>query len=346
MKTIGIDSEKLEREMRVLVDTFSKQASSSAKKHFAIYLAICSTIAAFAILFFFSLTIWLSPLLTALSLSATLIALFGGYIYLRYASIHRAERYAALAGSFVKCCGESIPYHPENPFHHTTLGIAAAMFADNLRGKEYTQLSFKYLPKFLLTPIENLSCFLFWKDFFVLREMLLNTSIEHYLHLVRSDPIHLTYHSQLANAYVLLSRLYKNPSLDDNREDKRWIPKGRASKKMEESYRHATERAIEEFKIISSYAPDDPWVLSQLAISYRDLGLPFEEINACESLLRLCPSETETLHRLGSLYFKLGANAKGLEVYRQLSHIDCSLAGSLISQYGLACLYTEKVSNV
>lgn len=103
---------------------------------------------------------------------------------------------------------------------------------------------------------------------------------------------------------------------------------------MDEKYRLATERAIEEFKIICSYAPDDPWVLSQLALSYRDLQLPFEEINACESFLRLCPGDKDSLHRLGSLYFELGANAKGLEVYRQLCHIDCSQAASLILQYG------------
>lgn len=328
------NSEKLERYLRAIVETFTKRTQSVARKNFLILLSIYISIALLGFLLFFSLAVLASPLLTAFSLSGLLLTLFGGYIYHRYSSLQRPNRYRELAHQFTAECTQSIPFQPGTPAFHTTIGMANALLADQLHDKEYTYFACKYFPKAVAPLAENLGAVIFWRDLFLFREILLQNSVEECLHLVRTDPIHLTYHSQLANAYVLLSRLYRDPRLDVNREERHWLSKERYNKKMEEKYRHATEKAIEEFKIISSYAPDDPWVLSQLAVSYKDLGLPFEEIHACEALLRLCPSETETLHRLGSLYFKLGANAKGLEVYRQLCHIDCTLAVNLISQYG------------
>ncbi len=327
-------SEKLERYLRALVETYTLRAESTARNNFLAIGCVYLLIFGLGILLFFSLTVWNSAMMTALSLSALLIALFGGYIFHRYFALQKPSQFSRLALEFMRACADSTPYPAGTPSYHTTLATANALLAEQLQDREYQLLPAKWLPKPLMPLTESISALISWRDLFTLKEILLKNSIEECLQLVRSDPVHLTYHSQLANAYVLLSRLYRTPSLDENRDEKRWVSGERYGKKMEEKYRLATEKAIEEFKIISSYAPEDPWVLSQLVVSYRDLGLIFEEIHACEELLRLCPTESETLHRLGTLYFKLGANAKGLEVYRQLCHIDCTLAGNLISHYG------------
>lgn len=329
-----VDSEQLELQLRALIDVFVKNVKKIAIRHFLWINGIYVTAAFFCLMLVASLTIWISPLFTALSLSAFILVFISGYILRRYIHLHKADNYISLAEQFGKVCGNTLPYKLGKEEFHATLGLAYAIFSDCLQDIEYSFFHHKLLPKAILPFTETPSCFFFQADLFIAREALLLASIAEYLQLVKSDPIHLTYHSQLANGYVLLSKLYKNPSLDDQENERRWFNSAIYTEEIAKKYRHATERAIEEFKIISSYAPEDPWVLAQLALSYRDLNLPLEEIHTCEAFLRLSPSDRETLHRLGTLYFQLGANAKGLEVYRQLCHVDCAMAASLIAYYG------------
>jgi tetratricopeptide (TPR) repeat protein len=105
---------------------------------------------------------------------------------------------------------------------------------------------------------------------------------------------------------------------------------------LEKKFRQASERAIEEFKIISDYAPNDPWVHLQLAYSYRDLNMPLEEIQAYETILRINPTDKEALFKLGTLYFQQGMNAKGLQVYEELKRANFSKVENLIKYYGNA----------
>ncbi len=331
-----VDSEKLERELYRVIENFTKRVKSTIQRYFLTITLCWIVLGLFAFLLISSLTFWINPILTAFSLGLFVLGLFAYYVFHRFLIIHKPQKYRMMCEEFGKLCHEAIPYPSGTPQHHSTMALAYALCADYLNGKEYSYYSHRWFSRYLSSPLEILSCFLFWKEMYVLREILLLASVKEYLDLVKSDPVNLTYHSQLANGYVLLSRLYKDPRSEETNEELRWIPKKRYDAIVAEKYRHTAERAIEEFKIISSYAPDDPWVHAQLALSYRDLALPFEEIHACEALLRLCPSDRDTLHRLGTLYFQLGANAKGLEVYKQLCHIDCGLAALLIAQYGCA----------
>ena len=93
--------------------------------------------------------------------------------------------------------------------------------------------------------------------------------------------------------------------------------------------------AIEEFTILSQYASDDPWVHEQMAMGYRDLGIPEEEIKEVELLSRLRPQDKAILFRLGALYFSQGMNAKGLKVYEELQKTNFKRAEDLISSYGM-----------
>jgi tetratricopeptide (TPR) repeat protein len=117
-------------------------------------------------------------------------------------------------------------------------------------------------------------------------------------------------------------------------DEERYVPEERHSPEMEAKFRVTAERAIEEFKILNDYAPDDPWVHVQLAYSYHDLQMPQEEIREYEIVLALRPNDKETLFKLGMLYFQQGMNAKGLRIYEALKETHYKKAESLIKFYG------------
>ena len=59
-----------------------------------------------------------------------------------------------------------------------------------------------------------------------------------------------------------------------------------------------------------------------------------EEIQEYETINRLKPDDLEALFKLGVLYFKLGKNAKGLQIYEKLKKYRYSKAEQLITFYG------------
>src|SRR5262249_17342472 len=149
-------------------------------------------------------------------------------------------------------------------------------------------------PSFLktLTPtLEKFSCFCHWKDLHKIKELLLTHAIEEHIKVVKCEPTNLEVHAALANAYVMLSSLYADPRKYEGYDEERWIPPERYSTEMQILFRATAERAIEEFKILNDYAPDDPWVHVQLAYSYHDLQMPEEEIREYELVLKLRPQD-------------------------------------------------------
>ena len=167
-----------------------------------------------------------------------------------------------------------------------------------------------------------------------MKELLLQNCIDEHILLVRAGPTNLEAHAGLANAYVMLSGLFVDPRTIDGLDDDRWIPPNKYNKHFSQKFRAIAGRAIEEFKILNDYAPDDPWVHAQLAYSYHDLQMPEEEIKEYETILQLCPDDKETLYKLGKLYFEQGHNAKGLEIYEALKRSNYKKAESLIHFYG------------
>jgi tetratricopeptide (TPR) repeat protein len=131
-----------------------------------------------------------------------------------------------------------------------------------------------------------------------------------------------------------LSGLYVDPRTVEGLDDDRWIPSTKYNESFKQKFRSIAEKAIEEFKILSDYAPHDPWVHAQLAYSYRDLQMHKEEIREYETILQLCPDDREALFKLGKLYFEQGQNAKGLQVYETLKGSHYKKAESLIHFYG------------
>lgn len=181
---------------------------------------------------------------------------------------------------------------------------------------------------------EKLSCWLHWKDFHLIKEWLYFHTIEIYILLIKEQPDHLQLHMALANTYVMFSAIFSSPKNEDFKEQARWVPASKLSSEFGAKFLLCAKRAIEEFKILNDYNPNDPWVHNQLAYSYHDLQMPEEEIKAYEKIIELSPLDYDSFYKLGTLYFQQGFIAKGLKIYEHLKHEHPSKAASLIKHYG------------
>ena len=201
--------------------------------------------------------------------------------------------------------------------------------AKGLQGAEYRYYQLPKLAEMCNPLLSRLSSWMHWHDIFKMKEILLLHTIQEYIELVKKEPTSLELHAALANAYVILSGLYNTSEQSDL-----FRPSSKLVKLLEERFTWASKRAIEEFKILSQYAPNDPWVHQQLAYSYHDLKMPAEEIREYEELLKLKPRDSETFFKLGVLYFEQGKNAEGLAIYKQLLQFTPQKARALIQHYG------------
>jgi tetratricopeptide (TPR) repeat protein len=270
----------------------------------------------------------------AFTLAFFFMTLFSYFVLKLYLQAKKPDQLMDLCEAYLDRCKAIIHYQEGIPEHHVALGQAAQKFAVALHEKEYT---YYHPPSFLnsLGPtLERFSCFCHWKDLHKMKEMLLTKAVEEHLKVVKCEPTHLEVHAALANAYVMLSSLYADPRKYHDYDEERYIPDERFSEEMQARFRATAQRAIEEFKILNDYAPEDPWVHIQLAYSYHDLQMPLEEIREYELVLTLRPQDKDTLFKLGMLYFQQGMNAKGLRIYETLKRTNYSKAESLIKFYG------------
>lgn len=286
------------------------------------------------IVFFVFFTFLSQSTLLAFTLAIFFLTIFSYFVLRLYFQAKKPEHLMDLREEYFNQCKAIIHYQEGIPEHHIALASAAQKLATALHEKEYTYWSPPFFLKSLAPTLEKFSCFCYWKDIFCMKELLLNATIEEYLKVVKCEPTNLEVHAALANAYVMLSGLYADPSKYQDCDEEKWYPSERYSDKMKAKFRKTSERAIEEFKILNDYAPNDPWVHVQLAYSYHDLQMPEEEIREYETMLKLRPNDNETLFKLGMLYFQQGMNAKGLRAYQMLKQTLYKKAESLIKFYG------------
>lgn len=263
---------------------------------------------------------------------ALLVMTFFGYLMFRqYSASEKRDYFEITLNDWLASEKRKGGYREGQPESHLRLSKLCSDLADDLYQKEYRCLRLPKLFHFARRATESLSCMLFWRDIYFLRELLLEKAVEEHLSLVRIHPSNLDAHTFLANAYIMLSGLY---ALPENEEKDRYIPKERYGIEAQNKFRETAKRAIEEFTILKEYAPKDPWIYSQLAFSYKDLKMPEEEKKAYEALLELKPNDYETRYKLGALYFKQGENAKGLKVYDELKKAQFLKADELLTIYG------------
>lgn len=273
---------------------------------------------------------------SVLSLSLAFVFLtFFSYFTLRiYFQTKKPEQFKEIKERYIAACKNLINYQEGVAEHHVALANACCKLADSLHHKEYTLYKLPSWLEFLSPNIEKFSCWWHWQDVHRMKEILLMAAVNEHIMLVKCEPTSLEVHASLANAYVMLSGLYADPRKMEGWDEDRWMPEERFSEALEQKFRATAERAIEEFKIMNNFAPNDPWVHVQLAYSYRDLQMPSEEIREYETIMKLNSNDKETLFKLGVLYFQQGLNAQGLRVYEELKRFNPKRAESLINHYG------------
>lgn len=275
----------------------------------------------------------------SISLALLFLTVFSYLILRLYFSARKPEHYLDLKEQYVHACKEIINYQDNIPEHHIAIAGASFKLINMLDNKELDFYTPPYFLDMFKQTCKKLSAYLHWEDTLRFKENLYQASIEEHLKLVKCEPTNLEIHASLANALVMLSSLYSTPLKSDPPEEYDWLCFDNYQEELEEKFKATSKQAMEEFKILNDYAPEDPWVHIQLAYSYRDLQMPEEEIKEYETILKLCPDDTDSLLKLGTLYFQQGFNAKGLKTYQRLKQKDFQKAENLIKHYGQKTSY-------
>lgn len=282
-------------------------------------------------LFSLFLPFFLKSAFLAIIIAVLFLTVFGYFILRQYLESQKLSYFEALLDNFLTSNQEQL-------VKSSSKEIETAKICTRIAHKLY-QREYKYYapPKFLgfLSPLlERISAWMHWRDVHQMRELLLDRAVEEHIQLVRKEPTNPDVHALLANAYVMLSGLYVKPGFLENTENERWIPEQKYGDEMHLLFLEAATNAVEEFKILKEYAPNDPWIYMQLAYSYRDLKMPEEEKEAYQSILSLRPHDHETRFNLGMLYFRRGENARGLKEFEELKKAHYSKADELLCIYG------------
>jgi tetratricopeptide (TPR) repeat protein len=286
------------------------------------------------LLLLLSFTFWVHSSFLAFTLASIFLTLFSYFIFRLYFQTRKPELFNELRTQYLDSCREAVNTR-EAPERHLAVANASYLLASELQGKEESTYSLPPSLSFLARYLKGFSRWWHWYDFHKMREMLLQAMVDEQIELIKCEPTSLEAHVGLANGYVLLSSLYVDPGkLDGFEEEGRMTAPRQFLEILQQKFRATAERAIEEFKILNEYAPNDPWVHAQLAYSYHDLQMPLEEIMAYETIMKLRPDDKETLFKLGTLYFQQGMNAQGLRVYEELKKTHFKKAESLIQYYG------------
>jgi len=270
----------------------------------------------------------------AFSLAVIFLTFFSYFILRLYKQAQKPEQLYELKERYIRSCKGILNYQDNSSEHLIALANAVSKLSESLAGREYTLINLPASLSILQKYIEQFSCWYHWHDVHQMRELLLKSAVEENIKLVKCEPTNLEAHAALANSYIMLSGLYIDPKKNEKEHEERWVPEETFSRELANKFRWTAERAVEEFKIINDFAPEDPWVHAQLAYSYHDLQMPLEEINEYEILLNMDPEDSDTLLRLGILYFQQGMNAKGLRIYEKLKEIDLRRAEEIMKFYG------------
>lgn len=298
------------------VNLATEQFDSLIKSYGAFHLAFFGLIVIELLLFVIFFTWLLEASVVALSLAGIVLTLFTYFTLRLYYQTRKPILLTGIRNDCVESCKELLGYQKGVPEHHMALATACVRYASALQGREYGYYQPPAWLKAAGPYLERFSCWFHDEDLLQMRELLVLSAVGEYIQLVQQEPTSLEMHTALANGYVTLSSLYAGQV------------------RLQPKFRTAAQCAIQEFKILNEYAPNDPWIHTQLAYSYRDLHMPDEEIREYETILKLRPNDPETLFRLGRLYFQQGLNAKGLRIYEALRGVNSQRAAELITYYG------------
>lgn len=265
-------------------------------------------------------------------LAGIFMTVFSYLVLLFYLQGRRPERLMQLRDDYLDAARACIPYTLGSLEYHCCITQAIFHLNSSLRIPTLESKlilasdTFSYLS-------QKFRIWTRWKDLLKLKEMLLLSSINEHIRLVKKEPADLEAHASLASNYVALATLYQDPKKLMMNDEIVWTPPEYDSDEMKKKFQMALERALEEYHIIDEYAKNDLWVHAQRASLYKELDRAEEEQVEYEHILNIDPQNEEILYRLGKLYFRKGENAKGLKIYDQLQDIDPEKAPKLIGHY-------------
>ena len=283
----------------------------------------------------FLLPFFIQSALLAFMLAVFMLTIFGYLMLRQYLHAQQLTYFEDLVKNLIAGVKEEQGESKQQPEQLVEVAKLCGRLADRLNQREYGYYPLSKKLKILRPWNELVSCWLHWRDVHDMRALLLESAVEQHLHIVRSQPTNPDAHALLANAYVMLLSLYRPPK-GAFEDDERWQPREKRGKAMQARFKEVAQKAVEEFKILKEYAPNDPWIYTQLAYSYRDLQMAQEEKEAYEAILSLRPQDHDTRFKLGTLYFQDGENARGLKIYEELKKAQFSKAQELLSIYGRA----------
>ncbi len=323
----------VEAECRVSLGKFKSALSSYALFHLS-FTALSAVQLTITLLLLF--TNPSSPIF-AIAFASLLLTICSHVLINYYFQGKKPIQFKEIESNFYNECVKILPIDAEDDDYHLSLAHSMFQLATYINQRQVYSLSFK--PFSLLEDLFLVIGYhLHFKDVLMMQELLLHRSIEEHIKLIMNKPTDLAVHTSLANAYTALAKIYQKPT-DLPFEDSRYVDARFAKDSIKGHFTAATNKAIEELKILDDLAPNDPWVHAQLANCYHHLSMFEEEIREYEILLNIRPNDKEILYRVGLLYFRLGKNAKGLTIYGHLKEIDAKDALHLISHYSSLTLH-------
>ncbi len=314
------------------LDDFKQVTRQYALFHITFFCIGVIELAAF-VLFFSFLT---KTTIFAFSLAGLFLSVFTYFVLLFYFQAKKPQQLLDVRSRFLQACKASMPFPPGSPGYHLAISDSLQRMLTTLHRQEYSYYSLPAYFETLSPLMQKFSVWTHWKDLHQMKELLLLLIIKEKIELVKLKPTDLEAHAHLADAYLALSRLYMDPRKLYLNEEHLWVSPEYSSSEMLEKFHKTSLRAIEEYRILDSYVPNDPWVHAQLAGIYRALDRPQEEMREYEAILKVSSSDREVLLRLGILYFEHGFSAQALRLYEALKQNNDPQAEELIACYGSA----------
>ncbi|NGX46931.1 MAG: hypothetical protein K1000chlam3_00298 [Chlamydiae bacterium] len=310
------------------VTRFAKITRSYIFFHAFFTFVLCLELIFFGLLF----SRFLQSTAMAFWLAGIFLTVFTYLVLLFYLQGRRPERLTQLRDEFIETIHSCIPFDPGTLEYHCCITEAIVHLISLLRIRSLEN-RWILASETLSYLVEKFRIWTKWKDLLKLKEMLLLTSIQEHIRLIKKEPSDLEAHASLASNYVALATLYQDPKKLALNEELCWEPPEYSSDEMRKKFEMALERALEEYHIIDEYEPKDPWVHAQRASLYKELEKAEEEQKEYEQILQMDPNNNEILLRLGKLYFRKGETARGLKIYDQLQDLDLDKATELITEY-------------
>src|SRR5579862_2533272 len=324
--------EHIDRLSAFSLDAFKQIARQYALFHITFFSLGLLELFAF-VLFFSFLT---QSAVFAFTLAGLFFTGFAYFVLLFYFQAKKPQQLLDLRNTFIEQCKTALPFEQQEHEYHSAQIHALYQLFSALHRQEYAFYTLSSSFKTLSLLAKKFSVWTHWKDVHQFKETILLSIVRHYVHLVQFKPTDLEIHAGLASAFLSLSKLYMDPRKSAPHDEHLWISPDYHAQAMQDKFKLSAFRAIEELRILDTYAPNDPWVHSQLAAVYQDLGMIDKEIQEYEAILKLSPKDHDILFRLGILYFSQGRNAQALNLYEKLKSLKESKAEELLSYYGAA----------